>query len=194
MKFALALQTLKLMLIVSKVKGQVPTTASPTTSAIPSISPSTSAVPSVSASPTAVPSISASPSTSAAPTCIDEPGWVDNTGRTCEQVEERVAFYATNYGINYCDLLPPNYRDLDKSIYEACCICGGSIHQTRFPSSVPSSMPSLLPSSEPSLAPSSMPSSEPSLLPSSEPSLLPSSEPSSVPSGKLCFRGGIIRM
>lgn len=181
MKFTLDLQTLKLMLIVSQVKGQV--TTSPTTSARPSISPSTSAIPSISASPSAIPSISANPSTSAAPTCIDEPGWVDNTGRTCDQVEERVAYFA-DLGLNYCNLLPPAYRDLDKSIHEACCICGGSIHQTRFPSSVPSSMPSLLPSSEPSLAPSSMPSSEPSLLPSSEPSLLPSSEPSSVPSGK----------
>ena len=70
----------------------------------------------------------------------------------------------------------------DKTVYTACCACGGSIHMSVPPSAGPSTSPSTEPSPTPSSVPSEHPSTQPSANPSAQPSSMPSAAPSAAPS------------
>lgn len=142
-------------------------------SLLPSSQPSDapSLAPSTSSKPSKVPSIR--------PTgCVNDDNWIDQYGLNCTQIERLV----NDIDPEFCNRISGKYTSNDKTVDQACCICGGSIFQSRSPSSLPSLETSSDPSSSPSFKPSSMPSSSPSSLPSLTPSLLPSSQPSQLPS------------
>ena len=124
----------------------------------PSISPSVSFLPTIDPMPSLQPS-----------TCVDEPNWYFNVTASlgCASIKE-----------NEADVICEQFEGIDydgKTIIDACCICGGGIHQSRQPSDVPSmsQAPSFLPSA--SVQPSDTPSILPSFLPSttSRPSEFP---------------------
>jgi hypothetical protein len=79
---------------------------------------------------------------------------------------------------------------LDKNTYSACCVCGGGMHHSVSPSSIPTSRPSMVPSSnptlsqEPSVAETSSPSGSPSV--SQEPSQAPVRPPGTVYDDEEC--------
>lgn len=114
---------------------------------------------------------------SSEPSCVDDFTWVidgsdGNPATTCESINSLVE--GTNISPSVACGAFEGIISGDKSVFEACCVCGGSINISRFPS--------LLPSDIPSLDPSDIPSSFPSLNPSADPSFIPSDSPSDVPS------------
>eukprot|EP00557_Chaetoceros_sp_GSL56_P003010 CAMPEP_0176491228 /NCGR_PEP_ID=MMETSP0200_2-20121128/8315_1 /TAXON_ID=947934 /ORGANISM="Chaetoceros sp., Strain GSL56" /LENGTH=523 /DNA_ID=CAMNT_0017888633 /DNA_START=291 /DNA_END=1859 /DNA_ORIENTATION=- len=118
--------------------------------------------------------------------CIDEPNWIYSKMNgdakmiiTCEIIQALQLQMPFSYDI--CDNVSDAYFE-DKTVYDACCACGGSIDRTVEPSRTPSTLPSLEPSSHPSSYPSTMPSKTPSISPTSQPSDSPSTKPSSAPS------------
>jgi len=130
----------------------------------PSVSPSNSA----SALPTSQPSQIALQSPS---TCVDEPDWRfvqgTNVALGCSAFDAAPSLFCKQVG----DI---GFISNGKSVYEACCVCGGGQHveaaSSQRPSQVPtssSSAPSL--SIQPSFRPSASPSSKPSNIPSNEP-------------------------
>ena len=88
--------------------------------------------PSISSYPSVVPVASLSPSS-----CEDEPNWsfFDKDGHElgCLDIEESINLN----GRDACTQFKDIYSD-DKTVNSACCICGGGMHQSREPSSVPS--------------------------------------------------------
>ena len=90
---------------------------------------------------------------------------------------------ASPFSYNICEQLDGVYFQ-DKTVYNACCACGGGIHLSVPPSLVPTSTPSTEPSSEPSSTPSVLPTSIPSFVPTSKPSSVPTSKPSLQPSSE----------
>ena len=131
-----------------------------------------------STTPSHTPSVSQSPSfpvvPSAAPSqCVDEPNWHITTH---EGENVNCIWFGKN------DHLCVQFEDIvyeEKTVYLACCVCGGGDHQSVAPSTTPTSEPSSEPSTRPSE--SSSPSSQPSVLPSDSPSEFPSIIPSDSP-------------
>jgi hypothetical protein len=157
--------------------------ATPSVSYNPSAAPSKTALPSTSPSdgPSSLPSSSPSISPSALPSfqpskCPNEPGWVTPSGEGCGDVELLAEHTPTA-----CQLFASFYIN-GKTVFEACCICGGSdlfqVQPSSLPSTAPSFVPSYVPSMEPTEQPSAMPTSAPSKSPSQFPSIAPSMEPS----------------
>lgn len=130
--------------------------------------------------------------------CNDEPDWKNNVvGLSCQEIENTVASSLGNE--KACAVFHDDIYN-GKSIYEACCFCGGSDELPIAPSMVPSTSPtddpssyptrsptqkpsvSIHPSEDPSGYPSDIPSLVPSAVPTVEPSTIPSLLPSAVPS------------
>jgi len=151
----------------------------------PTVSPSKAPSSSPSNPPTKEPTVSPSQAPSSSPSsfpseCVDEPEWkTHQVGFTCAEIKELVL---SGPEFDYCVKFS-NAASQGKSIYEACCVCGGSAFTTVFPSTMPSmsKQPSASPTGEPSSSPSDDPSSAPSGIPSDDPTEIPSSSPSDTP-------------
>lgn len=126
--------------------------------------------------------------------CNNEPDWKNTDGGfTCQEIED---YLLESHGKEKtCAAFSDSIYN-GKSIYEACCICGGSdelpiapsvaptVTRTDVPSSSPTRAPTLKPSLSiyPSVDPSGYPSDIPTVVPTVDPSVVPSSLPSLLPS------------
>lgn len=146
----------------------------------PSSKPSISAVPTVdSEAPSGAPSLQPS-------VCIDTPDWEfahESSSLGCDAIAE--------YPNDFCERFKDIYF-LGKNTYSACCVCGGGIHHSVSPSSIPTDSPSKMPTSnptfsqQPSVGITVAPSASPTI--SLAPSLAPSREPESVYDDEECNR------
>ena len=133
--------------------------------------------------PTSRPSISSLPTVEPIPSsqpsdCVDEPGWFFYTNNdNGKQLQLGCLDLSVTIERDDCERFE-NIDSNGKTVRNACCICGGGMHQSREPSLVPtiSQMPSVVPSL------SAMPTDRPSLIPSSSPTV--SIMPSDTPSGE----------
>lgn len=140
--------------------------------------------PSISETPTVISEIPSSEPSSQPSVCRDEPDWFfEHNGATltCDHIADNPDDYCTRF---------ENIYTRDKNTHLACCDCGGGVHQSVSPSSIPTDSPSSNPSASPSLsfkptvAVSEHPSQSPSL--SMEPSIFPSTEPNKLSEGEPC--------
>lgn len=79
--------------------------------------------------------------------CENDPTWIIQTGQysvSCSDLEDLLVLPGFTKEI-ICSQYGPTVVGGDKSINDACCICGGSIHVSRYPSLTPSSSPSQSP-------------------------------------------------
>eukprot|EP00553_Chaetoceros_curvisetus_P016275 CAMPEP_0204652186 /NCGR_PEP_ID=MMETSP0718-20130828/14405_1 /ASSEMBLY_ACC=CAM_ASM_000674 /TAXON_ID=230516 /ORGANISM="Chaetoceros curvisetus" /LENGTH=343 /DNA_ID=CAMNT_0051676111 /DNA_START=719 /DNA_END=1747 /DNA_ORIENTATION=+ len=158
-----------------------PPTSSPTE--IPTSSPT--------ASPTKIPTMSPSKGPSNSPitppptgrptmsptVCIDEPGWTFSTNLGCAQIDADPPLFCKSVGDS-------GVVNKGKTVYEACCSCGGGKHVVPPPTSSPTVSPTAIPTIAPSFSiePSSQPSGTPTVSPTTTPSSIPSPSPTRNPS------------
>ncbi len=110
----------------------------------PSILPTTPPTLGPSVSPSTLPTSVPSPTPSQSPTiCVDDTDWKDKTGDNCEEYRKHrrdldVGEYDGYYWCEVYGYLENN----GKSARTACCICGGGMHLSAYPSTSPA--PSLI--------------------------------------------------
>ena len=130
------------------------------------------------------------PSSAPSTSCTNEPNWkTGEDGFTCTIIQSLQAEFGSV--VDVCHAFSDrNYEG--KSVYEACCTCGGSDEmlvtpsnipsKSVFPTTDPSTVPTVVPTLKPSNLRSAIPSNKPSISLSPSVSKNPSASPSNFPS------------